>query len=74
MFTFRVQYKNGQFDDFKSIETVKYLDILGVDVVISSDEILTANFPIGPNYHLFGPTRNYSVLGDDVRSISVIKE
>lgn len=48
-------------DTYRNIETVKYLDILGEDIIVSDEEMLTHAFPTNTNYHLYSKDGNYSI-------------
>jgi len=73
MYSFTFYYEDGSNHLFEHIIKAKYSN--GSKAInVSGDELSTHCFPIGRTIYIFSDSANYSINGNQLRFIAVLKE
>lgn len=74
MFTISIMDKSKKsVRTYEHINKITYSDLID-EVVVENDAILTYNFPIGFDLHLYSNTGNYVISCDVIGTLEIQKE
>lgn len=58
---------------YANIHTIKYINILGETVIVAGDEMLTHEFSLYADYHLYSDDGNYAISKSVIGTFEVTK-
>ena len=72
MYNFHIEYSNRKAFDMENVVKVEYCDY-GGDVVVTGEELLTHQYPLGFTLRLYSDSRSYTTDGESIVGIEVVK-
>ena len=69
-----VSYDKGNSYSCDDVVEISYVTVLGEEVTVNGDDLLTHHFPIGRTLWLRTSDGTSSVSGDGIRAIDVYRE
>ena len=73
MYTMRFKYSGSHYQDYTHIAKVEYNSDTGL-ISVSGDNILSQDYPLNFDLHLFAELKSYKIPHNCLKSIEVTKE
>ena len=73
MYTMKFKYSGSHYQDYAHIEKVEYNSGAGI-VSVTGDNILSQEYPLDYDLHLFAELKSYKVPHNCLKAIEITKE